>query len=253
MPVDSPQPSTASREPARIALSPGGDALFDVRAMGEAYDAGWFDPVHWQQAGNAQSEQRGRGTVHFVRGPFGDAVLRHYRRGGVIARFNRDRYLWRSAERTRGFREFRLLAKAHAAGLPVPQPLATRFVRDRGWYRADILVRAIPGTHTLADALAYAAGAIPWAVVGATIGRIHRADVFHADLNAHNVLLTAAGEVFLVDFDRGELRAARSGWQRANLQRLHRSLVKLGARARVAGFEADAWPALLAAHRSAAQ
>ena len=46
-------------------------------------------------------------------------VLRRYLRGGMAARFARDRYLWLGEERTRSFRELRLLAellRARAAG-----------------------------------------------------------------------------------------------------------------------------------------
>jgi 3-deoxy-D-manno-octulosonic acid kinase len=69
--------------------------------------------------------------------------------------------------------------------------------------------------------------------------------VFHADLNAHNVLLDAADRVWLVDFDRGELRA-RGAWTHANLARLERSLVKVSA----GRYRAEHWAALLEGYGS---
>jgi 3-deoxy-D-manno-octulosonic acid kinase len=83
--------------------------------------------------------------------------------------------------------------------------------------------------------------------VGAEIARFHAHGVYHADLNAHNILLTDAS-VWLIDFDRGELRHPARAWQQANLARLKRSLLKIGAaRNGEAEFERDLWLPLVAA------
>jgi 3-deoxy-D-manno-octulosonic acid kinase len=77
------------------------------------------------------------------------------------------------------------------------------------------------------------------------IARFHGAGVWHADLNAHNVLVSPAG-IYLIDFDRGRLRAPADDWQQANLQRLRRSLVKLGAADQSdAAFDRNIWQPLL--------
>src|SRR5262249_40990674 len=135
-----------------------------------------------------------------------------------------DRYLWTGAERTRGFVEFRLLAQLAERGLPVPGPVATRFVRHGARYTADLITREIPQASTLAELLrADRADADVAARVGRTLAAFHNAGAYHADLNAHNVLLDAS-TVWLIDFDRGELRAPARAWQQANLARLKRSL-----------------------------
>ncbi len=82
------------------------------------------------------------------RGPW---VLRHYRRGGMIANVLGDRYLWTGAGRTRGFAEFRLLAALRARGLPVPTPVAARYRRKGVHYRADLITRRIGNATTLAE------------------------------------------------------------------------------------------------------
>ena len=46
---------------------------------------------------------------------------------------------------------------------------------------------------------------------------------------AHNLMLDQHGMVWLLDFDRGALRAPARDWQQDNLARLQRSLRKLGA------------------------
>jgi 3-deoxy-D-manno-octulosonic acid kinase len=50
----------------------------------------------------------------------------------------------------------------------------------------------------------------------------------------------------LIDFDRGRMRIPATAWQRANLQRLRRSLLKLGAATDgEAAFEKNVWQPLL--------
>jgi 3-deoxy-D-manno-octulosonic acid kinase len=218
---------TPSHDIARSA-TPDGAILFDARRFPQA-GAQLLDPAHWPgaQPGNASG---GRGAVWFVRGPFGQGVLRHYRRGGLVGRVNRDRYWWHGEDRTRSFREFRLLHELARRGLRVPQPLAAGYARDGLSYRADLLTALVPNTRTLAQRLAADFPSLStWDRLGATLGRFHAEGVFHADLNAHNVLIDPQHDAWLIDFDRGELRAPARAWQRANLQRLQRSLHKLGA------------------------
>ena len=112
--------------------------------------------------------------------------------------------------------------------------VAARYERHGFFYSADLITRRIADAETLAQCLAQ--GRVDAALaeaVGRVIGRFHRAGVWHADLNAHNVLVAPDG-VYLIDFDRGQLREPAVAWQQANLQRLLRSLVKLEAAARPA-------------------
>ena len=81
--------------------------------------------------------------------------------------------------------------------------------------------------------------------VGALVARFHRVGIWHADLNAHNVLVAPDG-LYLIDFDRGRLRVPAVAWQQANLLRLRRSLLKLGAAGQdEAVFEKNIWQPLL--------
>ena len=158
-------------------------------------------------------------------------MLRHYRRGGVVARFSRETYLWGGAERTRSFREFRMLQALRARGLPVPTPLAAAYWRRGTGYRAALLMLRLVETRSM-GAFFDAGEAPPWGDIGRTIARFHRAGVCHADLNVDNVLMDASANCWLIDFDRSALRAPALGWQCANLARLRRSVRKrMGARA----------------------
>lgn len=233
-------------EPVRSA-TPDGAILFDRAHIAQA-DGAWLAPDYWQGA-RAEASRGGRGAVWLVQGDFGAGVLRHYRRGGLVARFNRDRYLWRGEDATRSFREFRLLAELRRRGLNVPQPLIAGYAREGAFYRADLLTAMIASARTLAERIAERLPeAATWQRIGTTLARLHLAGAFHADLNAHNLMLDADDEVWVIDFDRGELRAPAPGWTRANLARLQRSLHKLGA-TRQAGWN-EAWQALRAAYES---
>ena len=114
-------------------------------------------------------------------------------------------------------------------GLPVPAPIAARYVRGLLTYRADLITEHLPDSRTLADAITGAQ--LPreqWSAVGQTIARFHREGVHHADLNAHNIMLehAVAPRVYLLDFDRGRIEA-RGSWEQEVLARLRRSLEKI--------------------------
>ena len=205
-----------------------GAILFDPSVSPQVDDL-WFDTEYWHRQGALSTQAGGRGGVAVIHTPAGECVLRHYRRGGLVARWLGDRYVWTGMDRTRSIREFRLLQAMSRLRLPVPQAVAARYVRIGPHYRADLITRRLADTHTLAQGLAQGDLDAELArEVGALVGRFHRAGVWHADLNAHNVLIAPAG-LYLVDFDRGRMRVPEQGWRTANLQRLRRSLFKLGA------------------------
>lgn len=206
-----------------------GSILFDARQVQQA-TADWFDPEWWGARAEPVSAG-GRGAAWFVEGPFGAGVLRHYLRGGLAARFSRDAYWWRGADRTRSFAEFRLTRALHTLGLPVPRPLAACYWREGLRYRAAILVERLPGATSFGTLAAQQGDGAPWESTGRLLARFHRAGLDHADLNADNILFDAFGKGSLIDFDRSTLRIPATGWREANLARLRRSLLKLrGAR-----------------------
>ncbi len=217
----------------------GGAILFDAerlrQAGGHVPVPGWFDPRWWGERAQAVGSG-GRGAAWFVHGGadeggFGPAVLRHYLRGGLAARFSRDRHLWRGAARIRSFEEFRLLRELLRRGLPVPRPIAAIYWREGLRYRAGILLERLMDVRALADLAASDGAAAPWAQAGRLIARLHRGGLDHADLNAHNLLFDARGGGWAIDVDRSQLRIPATAWREANLARLHRSLLKLrGAR-----------------------
>ena len=75
-----------------LARGAGGAMLYDASCLHHP-DAAVFDPAHWQAQGALETTRGGRGTVAFVRAsPDQRWVLRHYRRGGLMARVSDDLY-----------------------------------------------------------------------------------------------------------------------------------------------------------------
>jgi 3-deoxy-D-manno-octulosonic acid kinase len=181
-----------------------------------------FDPVQYGARATPVAVG-GRQAAWFVSADFGNGVLRHYRRGGLVARINRRAYFWHGEARTRSFAEFRLLADMYAAGLPVPRPLAAAYWRRGLVYRAAILIERIEGVRTLAHCLREPVAQ----AVAQAIAAMHRHGIWHADLNAFNILIDGAGAAWLIDFDRGSKGALTPARRQANLLRLRRSLQKV--------------------------
>jgi len=186
-----------------------------------------FEPAFWAARGELTQVTRGRGSAWFIGSSSRPWALRHYRRGGVIARVVQDRYLWTGEARVRAFAEWRLLAALTQRGLPVPQPVAARYQRSGAYYRCDLITQRILNAAPLSEVLAERSlTETSWRAVGTTVAKLHRAGVYHADLNAHNILLDAKGAVSVIDFDRGRLRPP-GPWTSQNLRRLQRSLQKI--------------------------
>jgi 3-deoxy-D-manno-octulosonic acid kinase len=118
-------------------------------------------------------------------------------------------------------------------------------------YRADIMTVRLPATESLARRLRAAPlSRSVWTHMGATLRRFHQAGACHADLNAMNILLDEAGGCHVIDWDKGRLIPPRPRWQAANMQRLRRSLRRLGERGPPPHFREDDWAALRAGYEA---
>jgi 3-deoxy-D-manno-octulosonic acid kinase len=204
-------------------------------------------------AAQASRASGGRGATLFIDCAGQACVLRHYYRGGLIGQFFSDQYFWSGESTTRCFREWLLLEQLFNMGLPVPRPVAARYVRSGFIYRADLITVRLPAVESLAARLQRGdVSAAVWTRIGECIARFHAAGVWHADLNAHNIQVDAADRIFLLDFDRGRIRPVARDWQQSNLARLHRSLLKISANdTGQPTFSAQEWHRLTEAHDAA--
>jgi 3-deoxy-D-manno-octulosonic acid kinase len=184
----------------------------------------------------------GRAAAWFVQLQPVEAVLRHFKRGGLMARVVRDRYLWLGLARTRSFAEFDLLRLMWRAGLPVPRPLGAAVWQGRLTYRAALLTERIPQARPLA----LCSEPQVWLEAGRVVAQMHQFEVWHADLNVFNLLVDAQDKVWIIDLDRG-CRKALTATQRAeNLSRLLRSVRKVAPE-----LEAKCWHVFKQGYRGA--
>jgi len=189
--------------------------------------ASWFDPTFWLSQNALTGTGNGRGEVWFIDGKFGNFVLRRYRRGGLIAKFNKCRFLFTGQTQTRPFLEISLLEKMNSLSLPVPKPVGALYRVTFGFYQAELLTETIQNAQDLFDIIkGQHTNKIRWNEIGAVIKRFHDNGIYHSDLNCHNIMIDQDNKIWLIDFDKCEQRPQDKKWQQANIDRLKRSLDK---------------------------
>lgn len=214
-----------------------------------------FLPQGWPHAERLSGElgSGGRGNTMFVGNVPRQFVLRHYRRGGLVGKLVRDRYFFTGEDETRSFAEWRLLAKMGEFDLRVPRPAAARYVRRGTFYTADLITVRIPNVRPLSAVIGAAdRDAEFWAALGRDIYEFHEAGVYHADMNAYNLQIDDRDRLWMLDFDKGELKKP-GPWQQKTLARLHRSLKKIKSLEPRLNFSARNWESLLAGYFAASK
>ncbi|MDZ7790720.1 MAG: 3-deoxy-D-manno-octulosonic acid kinase [Xanthomonadales bacterium] len=199
--------------------------LYDPTSL-DVVSPEWLDPAFWRIRDAVLAEFGGRGQALAVATEAGPAVLRRYLRGGMIARLSRERYVFTGYQRSRSFREYRVLARMTAMGLPVPRPLMAGCERQGPTCKAAILTGLLENTISLPQA-ADILEPDHWRRLGETLARFFRAGVIHPDLNAHNLLIDGECHWYVIDFDRARIEAGPVD-PKPMLKRLERSLDKLG-------------------------
>ena len=222
--------------------------LYDDQLVSQI-GSGLFDFSSYKSSERVPGQSGRHAAVRFVQAEDQDWALRHYFRGGLAGKILNDQYLWAGEDKTRSFREWRLLADIQQEGLPGPVPVAARYRRRMLWYTADLITQRILNvlpfaTHIKSGGPDEAA----WFAVGACVGRFHVAGFYHADLNAHNLMMTANNDIWLLDWDRGD-RRPDGKWRDVNLARLNRSCFKVAGE-KHANQVSKNWPALLEGYRS---
>ncbi len=198
----------------------------------ESFPLKLFDPVYLESNSeliSSMSEtQHGRGNIHGFKYNKLDLLLRHYHRGGMLAKIVDDGYLWAGLSKTRPMRELLMHLEMLKLGLPVPTPVAIHVRRSGLIYRADIITKYISNARTLSTVLLENnISDQTWNRIGETIKKFHAKNCNHADLNAHNILLCDNEDIYLIDFDKSMIDNSSGQWKDRNLKRLKRSLEKL--------------------------
>lgn len=231
-----------------------GAILYD-RAIINQISPQHFLPQGWPHAERLSGElgSGGRGNTMLVGNVPRQFVLRHYRRGGLLGKLVRDRYFFTGEDETRSFAEWRLLKKMAEFDLRVPRPAAARYVRRGTFYTADLITVRIPEVRPLSAVIAAEEPKAEfWESIGSAIHEFHLAGVYHADMNAYNLQIDNKGRLWMLDFDKGELRKP-GPWQQQTLARLHRSLLKIKRLEPRLHFYPRSWEALLAGYFAASR
>jgi len=182
------------------------------------------------RAGCVPVSGEGRGAIwRFPLPDGGEGILRESCRGGWIGRLLRRHYLMVNRPR----REWDVHYRAWRLGLPTVEPLGVRWVWRGPLCTGMLATRYAEGwslvrwVEMTPDAAARRDGLCR---VGAAVRRIHDAGFLHVDLQVRNILITPAGTVLLLDWDRGRDlgRPATAAERSHGLFRFRRSLEKAG-------------------------
>ncbi len=202
----------------------------------------------WASSHQERWRYEGRGPVYSAPLPGGPrVVVRHARRGGLLAPLLRDVYL----PPTPAPAELLISAILRQTGVPTPPVLAFATYRAGGFLRrVDVVTAEVEG-RDLASHLAAVEPPERRALVEPVahlIGALTEAGAWHQDLNAKNILITPRDGVLravVLDVDRVQFMPGGDPHLRdANLQRLQRSIAKARGRG-VATFSEDDWAALV--------
>ncbi len=209
-----------------------------------------FNPAYLKAENLITNTATGRGTVYFFEAFQEQCVLRHYYRGGLIAKLSKDTFIYPGLEKTRPFQELSLLTSLYNAGLKVAKPLAAKVTRSAFTYTADIITGAIDHAQELHDFILQSPlEPSVWKQIGATLRQMHDLQACHYDINVKNVLLQqvpveeaelAAINIYLLDFDGCKIRTGEQ-WKKANLERFKRSLEKQKAKFSTYYYDDDCW------------
>ncbi len=152
--------------------------------------------------------------------------------GGVLAPLTGDRFL----SRRRALANLTVADALNARGIATPELLFAAWRRWGAVVRMEMGFALVKGSVDAAAAVFHRDGgssidaAEVMEAVGRLVAALHRAGVYHYDLNLKNFLLTGTGDVLILDVDKVALRGRplRTAARRRNLARLARSVRKLG-------------------------
>ena len=194
-----------------------------------------FQPSHYQREA-VKVGSGGRNAAWYVPTAVGPAVLRQYRRGGLIGKFNQSKYFFTGPEQSRAFQEFSILTYLQQAGLAVPKALGACYQRQGLFCEMALITSLIADSQSLAEicqhylqqALDEETAAAYAAATAKSIHQMHDLGVWHADLNAHNILCGSEPmQAYIIDFDKAKKITVTPRQRQQNLARLERSLIKL--------------------------
>ena len=186
-----------------------------------------FSDEFWVTKKGYRKLENGRGTSIVFNLEDNKYVLRRFLRGGLIANFLYDRYLWLGLSRSRVFNEFLILEHAQKEQVLVPKFVAYHLERRGFFYSQSIITQFIENRGTLAEVLnRRELSRAEWKSLADSIKAMHKASINHVDLNANNILYGNNDRFYIIDFDKAQVMPDKNRWPKKNVDRLLRSLQK---------------------------
>ncbi len=185
-----------------------------------------FDPYYWNNKGLIFGTSHGRGTTYFINYTTKDRwVLRHYLRGGFIAKLLKDGYFYPGRAHSRPYKEFNLLAQMQQWQMPVPTPVAAHI--NLNFYpiaHYDILIKYIENSKDLVSILQQRTlQEEDLYNIAQSLKTLKEHKIYHHDLNIHNLMLDDQKKCWIIDFDKAQIA---DGHFDEMISRLRRSFVK---------------------------
>jgi len=222
--------------------------LFDAEHFSVPFP-NMFTSQYWRTQNAITGQATGRGTTYFFQHNKNEYVLRHYHRGGLIGKILSDQYLYTGCEQSRAWQEFKLLQHMQTLNLACPTPIAVMLNISGLYYQADIISAKVPNAQDLHHILLEKSLTTDiWRKIGQTIAKFHNHQIYHHDLNIHNIMLDAKYRAWLIDFDKCGIKQGNK-WKKSNMARLKRSFEKEKRICNIHWQKAD-WQTLLTAYYS---
>ena len=178
---------------------------------------------------SVHSDLGGRTSITVVRlQGIGSVVIKYYRRGGAIRYLMKKRYV--KCGKTRCEIEYELLQKVRSLGINAPEPVAFAY-RGRLFYQCWLVTREIQDHQTLVQISRSNAELARMAMkaVVKQVSMLIQNNILHADLHPGNVIVDNQNQVYLLDFDKGDVLPGDKNTLRARyLRRWNRAIQKHG-------------------------
>lgn len=183
----------------------------------------YFELSYWTAKNLIFGSAKGRGTTYFV-GDEQKYVIRHYLRGGLIGKINKDWFCSLNSQKHRSVNEFYMLNKLEEYGLNVPTPVAAKVTTFLGVLcRYDIIIKYIENTKDVFSILKER-NLLDEEIkqIAKLLFDMYKYNIYHSDLNIHNILFDNKGKLWVIDFDKCSFQSKLL----TMFNRLNRSLEK---------------------------
>ena len=186
-----------------------------------------FNIDYISKEGLIKSVMDGRGKALELEYGGKSYFLKHYIRGGFVAKISYDRYIFNSLASTRAVKEYNFLNTMNDKGLPVPKAAALQVITNRFTYKADLITCKIENEGTLYEFIKNnKMTKALWNALSTTIEKFYQENVYHSDLNAKNIIIDKDNNFFLLDFDNSYFFYDKKLFTKS-MFRLERSLKKI--------------------------